>query len=56
MAQIRGTAGYNLNQNFGGGGGPVKDTYNEPSPLDAIRVYTDKIEDTLDTLSDPLKP
>jgi hypothetical protein len=57
MAQIRGTnAGYGLNQNFGGGmGGPSRDTMNEPSQLEAIRAYTDKVEDALDTLSDPLK-
>lgn len=58
MAQIRGTAGYNLG---GGGqntfGGPSRgDTMNDPSPLDAIREQTGKIEDFLDTLSDPVKP
>ncbi|CZS90416.1 hypothetical protein WAI453_004185 [Rhynchosporium graminicola] len=58
MAQIRGTAGYNL----GGGqqnnfGGPSReDTKYESSPLDAIREQTGKIEDFLDTLSDPVKP
>jgi hypothetical protein len=52
MAQIRGTAGYNLNQNFGG---PSKDV-NDPSPLDAIRSYTDKVEEALDTISEPVKP
>lgn len=29
---------------------------NDPSPLDAIREQTGKIEDFLDTLSDPVKP
>jgi len=29
---------------------------NDPSPLDAIREQTSKIEDWLDTLSEPLKP
>jgi hypothetical protein len=29
---------------------------NDPSPLDAIREQTGKIEDFLDTLSDPIKP
>lgn len=57
MAQIRGTAGYNL--------GGVQDRFNspgradatsDPSPLDAIREQTSKIEDFLDTLSDPVKP
>ncbi|KAI9722217.1 MAG: hypothetical protein M1812_001689 [Candelaria pacifica] len=56
MAQIRGTAGYNLgNQNpFGGPG--RQDATDDPSPLDAIREQTSKIEDWLDTLSDPVKP
>ena len=58
MAQIRGTAGYNL----GGGvqdrfGGPSRgDATNDPSPLDAIREQTSRIEDWLDTYSDPIKP
>ena len=65
MAQIRGTAGYNL-----GGSGPSQNRFggtpgysnmkaeatNDPSPLDAIREQTSKIEDWLDTLSDPVKP
>ncbi|KAI9738603.1 MAG: hypothetical protein M1834_008107 [Cirrosporium novae-zelandiae] len=56
MAQIRGTAGYHLgHQNpFGGPGRP--DATNDPSPLDAIREQTSKIEDWLDTISDPVKP
>ena len=29
---------------------------NDPSPLDAIREQTSKIEDWLDTLSEPVKP
>lgn len=55
MAQIRGTAGYHLgaqNPQFGARG----DASNDPSPLDAIREQTSKIEDWLDTLSDPVKP
>ncbi|KAL8793519.1 MAG: hypothetical protein Q9195_003892 [Heterodermia aff. obscurata] len=58
MAQIRGTAGYNL----GGSvqdrfGGPSRsDATNDPSPLDAIREQTSRIEDWLDTYSDPIKP
>lgn len=58
MAQIRGTAGYNLGgvqDRFGGGPGRA-DATNDPSPLDAIREQTNKIEDWLDTLSDPVKP
>ncbi|KAI9767206.1 MAG: hypothetical protein M1840_005806 [Geoglossum simile] len=56
MAQIRGTAGYNLgNQNPFGGPGRA-DATNDPSPLDAIREQTSKIEDWLDTISDPIRP
>ena len=59
MAQIRGTAGYHLGGTSAYGGGmshnnnPATD---DPSPLDAIREQTGKIEDWLDTISDPVKP
>ena len=65
MAQIRGTAGYNLGggasqQNrFGVGAGYSNmkaEATNDPSPLDAIREQTSKIEDWLDTMSEPVKP
>ncbi|MCJ1421638.1 hypothetical protein MMC32_008004 [Xylographa parallela] len=63
MAQIRGTAGYNLgpsSQNrFGVGAGYTNmkaEATNDPSPLDSIRAQTSKIEDWLDTLSEPVKP
>lgn len=62
MAQIRGTAGYNLgsSQNrFGAGPGynnMKAEATNDPSPLDAIREQTSKIEDWLDTMSEPVKP
>ncbi|GJP97720.1 COPII-coated vesicle protein SurF4/Erv29 [Aspergillus niger] len=56
MAQIRGTAGYNFgHQNPFGGPGRVETT-SDPSPLDAVREQTSKIEDWLDTMSDPVKP
>jgi uncharacterized membrane protein YphA (DoxX/SURF4 family) len=57
MAQIRGTAGYHLgNQSpFGNAGRNDGDT-SDPSPLDAIREQTSRIEDWLDTLSEPIKP
>jgi len=55
MAQIRGTAAYHLG-NQGAFGGPSNDATNDPSPLDAIREQTSKIEDLLDTWSDPIKP
>ena len=54
MAQIRGTAGYQL-----GGQNPFGGPRNEaadPSPLDQIREQTSKIEDLLDSLSGPIKP
>jgi len=57
MAQIRGTAGYHLgNQNAFGGPSQRSEATNDPSPLDAIREQTGKIEDWLDTISDPVKP
>jgi hypothetical protein len=65
MAQIRGTAGYNLgsssSQNRFGGVGPAynnlkAEATNDPSPLDAIREQTGKIEDWMDSLSEPVKP
>lgn len=57
MAHIRGTAGYNLGAQDNRFGGPGRaDATNDPSPLDQIREQTSKIEDWLDTISDPLKP
>jgi len=37
-------------------GAPSGEMSNDPSPLDAIREQTSKIEDFLDTMSDPIKP
>lgn len=57
MAQIRGTAGYNLGHQSPFATGPGRqDATSDPSPLEAIREQTSKIEDWLDTLSDPIKP
>ncbi|KAI4138764.1 MAG: hypothetical protein L6R39_006620 [Caloplaca ligustica] len=57
MAQIRGTAGYNLGAQPNRFGGPGQtDATSDPSPLDQIREQTSKIEDYLDTISDPVKP
>ena len=56
MAQIRGTAGYNLGSQNTSFGGPSRGDNADPSPLDQIREQTSKIEDFLDTLSDPVKP
>lgn len=56
MTSIRGTAGYHLNSQahqFGGSGRPQAQ---DPSPLEVIREQTGKIEDLLDTISDPVKP
>ncbi|PGH05382.1 hypothetical protein AJ80_08350 [Polytolypa hystricis UAMH7299] len=56
MAQIRGTAGYNLGHSHSFGGPGRADAISDPSPLDRIREQTSKIEDWLDTIADPLKP
>ncbi|EPS25411.1 hypothetical protein PDE_00344 [Penicillium oxalicum 114-2] len=56
MAQIRGTAGYNLGHQNPFGGPSSADATSDPSPLDAIREQTSKIEDWLDSLADPVKP
>jgi len=56
MSQIRGTAGYNLGHQNPFGGPGRADATDDPSPLDAIREQTSKIEDWLDTVSDPIKP
>jgi len=60
MTQIRGTAGYHLgNQSpFGGpsNNNSRADATSDPSPLDALRVQTSKVEDFLDTISEPIKP
>jgi len=57
MAQIRGTAGYHLgNQSPFGNAGRSDGTTNDPSPLEQLREQTSKIEDFLDTLSEPVKP
>ena len=57
MAQIRGTAGYHLgNQSPFGQAGRSDADNSDPSPLDQLREQTSKIEDMLDTLSDPIKP
>jgi hypothetical protein len=56
MAQIRGTAGYNLGHQNPFSGPSSYETTSDPSPLDAIREQTSKIEDWLETLSDPVKP
>lgn len=60
MTQIRGTAGYHLGNNqpsFASSSNMGRsNATNDPSPLDAIRQQTSKIEDWLDTISDPVKP
>ncbi|KAF8540529.1 SURF4 family-domain-containing protein [Trichophaea hybrida] len=57
MSQIRGTAGYHLGPDHRPFGGPSHSAANtDPSPLDAIRAQTSKIEDLLDTVADPIKP
>ena len=57
MAQVRGTAGYHLGNQGPFAGGPARNDANtDPSPLDAIREQTSKIEDMLDALAEPVKP
>jgi len=56
MAQIRGTAGYNLGLNNQFSSQRNNDATSDPSPLDQIREQTSKIEDWLNTLGEPLKP
>lgn len=69
MAQIRGTAGYNLGSQqtnrFGGMGGYSNSSMkaeatSDPSPLEQLRAQTraqtSKIEDLLDQYSEPIKP
>lgn len=61
MAQIRGTAGYQLgSQNhmssFSNPNQTNTSATNDPSPLEQIRAQTSKIEDWLDTVADPVKP
>ena len=56
MAQIRGTAGYNLGSQDNRFGGPGRaDATNDPSPLEQLREQTNKIEEWLDTAADPIK-
>lgn len=54
MAQMRGPGSYGMAapSPFGG---PSEDKTDQ-SPLDAIRQQTSKIEDLLDTMSEPIKP
>ena len=54
MAQMRGPGSYGIGAPTAFGG-PAEDK-SDQSPLDAIRQQTNKIEDMLDTLSEPIKP
>ena len=58
MAQIRGTAGYNLGgqTSFGAPSMGMGEHSSDQSPLDQIKAVSSKIEDYLDTLSEPVKP
>lgn len=55
MAQMRGPGSYGIGAQSPFGG-PSDDKSSESSPLDAIRAHTSKIEDFLDTYSEPIKP
>lgn len=54
MAQLRGQGSYGIGAPAPFGGDI--DQRVEQSPLDTIRQQTSKIEDLLDTLSEPIKP
>ncbi|KAK4136456.1 SURF4-domain-containing protein [Trichocladium antarcticum] len=54
MAQMRGPGSYGIGASSAFGGQAEDKT--DQSPLDAIRQQTSKIEDMLDTLSEPIKP
>ncbi|KAK7890511.1 ER-derived vesicles protein erv29 [Exophiala xenobiotica] len=56
MAQIRGTAGYNLGLNNQFSSQRNTEATSDPSPLDQIREQTSKIEDWLNTMGEPLRP
>ncbi|KAK5212421.1 ER-derived vesicles protein erv29 [Exophiala xenobiotica] len=56
MAQIRGTAGYNLGLNNQFSSQRSTEATSDPSPLDQIREQTSKIEDWLNTMGEPLRP
>ena len=56
MSQIRGTAGYNLGLQNQFGGPSRNDATSDPSPLDAIREQTGKVEDWLNSVGEPLRP
>lgn len=56
MAQIRGTANYHLGNQSPFGGQAKTEATADPNPLDAIREQTSKLEDLLDTVSEPIKP
>lgn len=56
MSHIRGTAGYHLGPDRPFGGPANSAAIGDPSPLDAIRAQTSKIEDFLEKISDPVKP
>ena len=56
MATARGPSGYGLGGPAQFGGPPVSEQTSDASPLDMIRQQTSKIEDVLDSLSEPIKP
>lgn len=56
MTDYRGTANYHNPVGGYGGPAPSNAATNDPSPLDALREQTSKIEDLVDTLAEPIKP
>lgn len=51
----RGPAGYGLGGPAQFGGGETQQN-GDANPLEMIRKYTSRIEDVLDSLSEPIKP
>jgi len=57
MAQMRGNSGYGIGQpNAFASGGSASEPSENNNALDAIREQTSKIEDLLNTYSEPIKP
>ncbi len=56
MAQMRGPGSYGIGAQSPFGAPMDEKSSESTNPLDAIREQTSKIEDMLDTISEPIKP
>ena len=56
MAQLRGNTGYGIGQPNPFAAGGASSEPGDNNTLDAIREQTSKIEDLLNTYSEPIKP